>query len=181
MTDRKYTIALNEEEHDLLNQIDFDVRMSTPHAERMKNFERAGLLTERLLARKAIPAHRLGWFTQPEHNIGGHGSSREQIFRRNAQPGEDIFRHPHFLKYLHYFIYGPDLPESVMTTFASAVEDCGMITSGDILPLAKSARQLARNHGLNPKDAGEEFYKLALELGLDADQARAIRDAVRRK
>lgn len=173
-------IALNAQEQALLQQIVFNVRTSDPYEERIKNFDRAGELTEILLARKAIPAQRLSWFTEPEHNIGGHGSSREQVFRRNAQPGTDIHRHPHFLQYLRYFIHGPDLAERVMSAFEAEVTDCGMITSGDVPRLAKAARRQARTHGLDAKDAGEEFYKLALELGLDAGQARTIRDSVRK-
>lgn len=179
MSGSKYTIALNAQEQELLHQIAFDAQTCTPYEERLTIFSRAGELTERLLERNAIPVHRLDWFTKPEHFIGGHGSSREQWFRRNAQPGTVIFRHPHFLKYLHYFIYGPDLPERVMSAFAAEVEDCDMITSGDILPLAKFARQQARTRGLDAKSGCEEFYKLALELGLDADQARTIRNQVR--
>jgi hypothetical protein len=179
MSGSTYTIPLNAQEQELLHQIAFDVKTRTPYEERLAIFGRAGELTERLLERNAIPVHRLDWFRKPEHFIGGHGSSREQWFKRNAQPGTGIFRHPHFLKYLHYFIYGPDLPERVMSAFVAEVEDRGMITSGDILPLAKSARQQARTHGLDAKSACEEFYKLALEHGLDADDARTIRDQVR--
>jgi len=179
MTGSKCTIALDGQEQKLLTQIDFNVRANTPYEERMKVFERAGALMELLLTRNAIPAHRLDWFTQPEHYIGGHGSSREQWFRSNAQPGTDIYRHPSFLKYLQYFIYGPDLPQPVVAAFEAEVEDCGMITSGDMPRLAKFARQQARSHGLDPKKACEEYYKLSLELGLDPDEARSIRDGVR--
>ena len=179
MSDDKYMIALDAQEQELLGGIDFTVRMSTPYEERLKIFDRAGDLMEHLIARKAIPAHRLAWFTEAEHHIAGYGSSREQWFRRNAQPGTDICRHPHFFKYLHYFIYGPDLPPRVMSAFEAEVENCGMITSGDMPRLTKVVRQQAREHRLDPKSSCEEFYKLALELGLGADSARSIRDAVR--
>jgi hypothetical protein len=172
-------IALTAEERELLDKLTFDMRLSTPYEERLKNLDHAGELMERLLERNAIPQHRLDWFTQPEYNIGGRGSSREGIFRRNAPPGADIFRHPHFLKHLRYFIFGPDLPERLMSTFQIEVQECGLVTSGDILPLANFARQQVRAHGLDARHTSEEYFKLALETGLDVDQARTIQDKVR--
>jgi len=171
-------IKLKADEQALVDQIDFDVRTSVPYEERLAIFDRAGSLMDLLLKRNAFPAHRLDWFSEPENFIGGHGSSREQRFRQNARPGEDIFRHPNFLKYLQYFVYGPKLPGNAMSAFEVEVEDCGMITSGDVPRLASAARQQARTHSLDPKSACEEYYKLALECGLDADQARSIRDSV---
>jgi hypothetical protein len=180
VTNDNYTIALTADEQELLDKITFEVRMSTPHEERLENFDRAGDLTERLLKRDAIPQHRLDWFTEPEYNISGRGSSREQIFRRNAAPDTDIFRHPHFLRYLRYCIFGPDLPARLMSDFQDEVAACGSITSGDILPLASLARQQVRTHRLDAKRTSEEYFKLALEVGLDAEQARTIRDHVRK-
>lgn len=179
MSINHYIIALTAVEQELLDKLTFDVQLSTPYEERLKNLDHAGELTECLLERSAIPQHRLDWFTQPEHNIGGRGSSREEIFRRNASPGADIFRHPHFLKHLRYFIFGPDLPEQLMSSFQIEVEKCGMVTSGDIIPLANFARQQVRMCSLDARHASEEYFKLALEAGLDADQARTIRDKVR--
>jgi hypothetical protein len=137
MTAGSYTIALTADEQALLDKITFEVRMSTPYEERLENFDRVGELTERLLKRDAIPQHRLDWFTEAEYNIGGRGSSREQIFRRNAPPDTEIFRHPHFLKHPRYFVSGPDLPAQFVSAFQAEVANCGTVTSSDILPLAR--------------------------------------------
>jgi hypothetical protein len=40
--------------------------------------------------------------------------------------------------------------------------------------------QLIRSHGLSGPQAAEEFYKLALDCGLDADDARTVRDTVQK-
>lgn len=61
---------------------------------------------------------------------------------------------------------GPSLPHSVLAAFAAKVEECGTITSGDIVPLAKLARDQARLHRLDPRGSCEEFCKLALEHGI---------------
>jgi hypothetical protein len=116
---------------------------------------------------------------QAECNTGGRGKSRQQVFESNGTAGDDIFRHPHFLPYLKYFLFGPDLPHETIDCFRQAVADCGNITSGDIGPLCELARSLARQQGAE-RDLAEEFFKLALECGLDSSDAREVRDSVKR-
>jgi hypothetical protein len=83
------------------------------------------------------------------------------------------------LDYLRYFLYGPQLPDSVVESFRERLERCGDITPSDVGPLGMLARKLARAHGLAAHDAADEFYKLALEWGLSCDYSRYIYDAVR--
>lgn len=132
-----------------------------------------------LIARKAIPEVRTSYFNNPDLNIGGRGRSRAGIFEKNGTRGEAIFRHPHFLKYLHYFLYGPDLPPQVLEAFRQNVADIGFVTSSDIVPLGALARQLTRTNRLDSGDAAEEFFKLALDCGLELYEARSIRDSVK--
>ena len=84
------------------------------------------------------------------------------------------------MKYLRYFVYGPDLPKPVIEAFQQKVVDCGNpFTSGDSITVRDFARQLTRSHGLRAGNAAEEFHKLALDCGLDAGDARSVRDAVK--
>ncbi len=106
------------------------------------------------------------------------GSYRE-LFIRNGNVGEEIYRHPHFLKFLSYFIYGAKLPEPVIKAFSDEVTKCEPVTSGDIVPLGKSARTQARLYRLSPHSAAEEFYKLALDCGLSQMYASAVRQSVK--
>ena len=175
----KLTIELTPAEQELLDQLELDAGALKGQAMATRNGERAAQLTELLLARDgAIPPQRLAYFTEPEYCIGGRGSSHKERFERNLRQGS-MLEHPHFLAYLRYFIHGPDLPESVIAAFAARVEECGQVTSSDIVPLAKHAKQLTRSHSLNAHDASEEFYKLALEHGLDSGYAEIIRKQVR--
>lgn len=135
-------------------------------------------LTHSLLNRNAIPTQRLKYFTEPAYNIGGRGKSRQENFIRNAGGTENMIRHGHFLKYLRYFIHGANLPEDILTEFSNAVKECGNITSGDIDPLSKRARELIRTFNLVPKSAADEFYKLSLDLGLDPIDATSIYSSV---
>ena len=50
----------------------------------------------------------------------------------------------------------------------------------DVLPLGKTARNIARAQRLNARDASEEFYKLALECGIWHSYAEQVRDAVKK-
>lgn len=52
--------------------------------------------------------------------------------------------------------------------------------SGSDMPVFRDfVRTETRKHGLEPKEASEEFYKLALECGIVEHLARIIRDYVR--
>lgn len=179
MQNGPFTIELTPEEIALVEAIKFDPHDTLGNTQAFHaNGDLVVRLTNGLLERKAIPDRRLSYFSDPEHHVGGRGSSRQELFLRQAGDREKMIRHGHFLKYLHYFIHGADLPPAVLTAFARAVEDCGMVTSGDIAPLSSTARQLTRTHLLNPKAAAEEFYKLGLDLDLSADAAASIRSSV---
>jgi hypothetical protein len=132
-----------------------------------------------LIGRKAIPDVRSKYFTDPAFNVGGRGRSHAGVFEKNGTSGEAIFRHPHFLTYLHYFLYRPDLPPPVIEAFRKKIADMGLITSSDIVPLGAFARQLARAHSLGGGDPAEEFYKLALDCGLELYEAQSIRQSVK--
>jgi hypothetical protein len=175
------TIDLAPAEKELLDQIELDALKlaRAGHETVRRNGELASRLMELLTARSAIPDHRTRYFTDPACRINGHGKSWEEGFESNGVRGAAIWQHAHFLKYLRYFVHGPDLPATAIAAFRRKVEQCGQITSGDIDPLCRTARELARTHTLKGDAAAEEFFKLALESGLDPSWARMIRDRVR--
>ena len=174
-------IELMVEEKALLGRVDFAPASNEKHDPEHWNAvgEAALGLMESLIARKAIPDVRSKYFTDPDFNVGGRGRSRAQIFEKSGTHGEAIFRHPHFLKYLHYFLYGPDLPPAVIEAFRQKIAVMGPVTSSDIVPLGAFARQLVRNRRLRGDDPAEEFFKLALDCGLELYEARSIRDSVK--
>jgi hypothetical protein len=172
-----FTIKLTPEEQALVESIEFDILKCDGPDEAVENGRRVTALTRMLLARDAVPEYRRRFFTDPAFNVGGRGSSRKQQFERNGCRGEAIPQHPHFLPYLHYFIFGADLPDRVRLAFREAVEDCGLVTSSDVVPLGHKARRLARGLGLRPYEAREEFFKLSLDCGVDVGAAASIRDS----
>ena len=132
-------------------------------------------LTRLLCARGAIPDIRRRYLTDPKLNIGGRGKSRVQVF--GSTRGEVIFRDGNFLPYLKYFIFGPDLPSETIARLRQVVED-GHGLRGNLDQLRKVARSETRRLSTSRKARyPEEFFKLALEIGLDEFRAARIRDA----
>jgi hypothetical protein len=65
------------------------------------------------------------------------------------------------------------LPEPIIKSFEDKVGNPEWVTSSDVVPTARHARQLMREYHL-PYEAPEEFFKLALDMGLSLNVASAI-------
>jgi hypothetical protein len=172
---RRADIELTDKEHELIAKISFDWET---HDELRASIEPMTALSEALLRRGAIPGARRLYFTDPERNPGGRGKSRQDVFEKNGTVGEEILRHPNFLKYLEYFIYGPDLPPDIVRKFKDAARE-GHLSHNDVLELVPAARRVVREHNLKPYEASEEFYKLALECGAMPSSADSVRRAIK--
>ncbi len=170
-------ISLTEQEFELLSQVNFT---SNNHDDLRKSLEPMAQLATSLLKRGAIPEIRIAYFTDPNFNPSGRGKSKEDVFVRNGTSGDEILRHPHFLKHLEYFIFGPDLPPIAIEKFKNEMSSSGYLTGGDINDLTPFARSCVRSNGLDPHRAAEEFYKLAVECGAMPTCAESIRSSVRR-
>ncbi len=174
-------IELTQKEKTLAARIRFDEAAHSPlvAGSWQKTADAMEELMRSLTERDAIPAARKKFFTNPDYNVGGRGRSRLQVFEHNGTRGVDIFRHGNFVKYLRYFLYGPDLPGPVIEAFQRKVISCGQpFTGSDALEVAQFARWLTRSHNLDTRIAPDEFYKLALDCSLDASDARTVRDSV---
>ena len=174
-------VQLTNAEQALFEQVNYDeqapanLRPQAPET----IFDASAHLTHMLLERRAIPEVRLRYFTDSEFNIGGRGKSRKEVFVSNGCRGEDILRHPHFLKYLRYFILGPNLPHDVIAGFRQILID-DMGTSGMLLDqLCSYARAQARRLRTHRRyRLHEEFFKLAVECDLSMHVAVLVRGAV---
>ncbi|MGQ3170530.1 MAG: hypothetical protein ACT6RZ_08905 [Methylophilus sp.] len=174
-----FTIELKSEEIELIDSIQFN-----PHALKGKvqtdaNGELVSQLLNSFIDRDAIPLERIKYFTEPEYNLSEPRKSRRDAFMQKSGNFETMIRHLDFLKYLHYFIHGANLPPKILTSFSDAVKECGQITSGDIAPLSSSARQLVRSYNLEPRLCADEFYKLCLDLNLHHMDAASIRTSIK--
>ena len=172
-----YAIELSDEEATLLSGIELD-QSTLDH----EQYERQGPLVLSLLKslaeRNAIPEVRLRYWSDPEYQIGRLKASHKGLFERNGRQGDEIYTHPHFLKYLRYFLYGAQLPARAIAAFEEVVGNPDWVSSGDIADIAKGTRRIVREHGLQTEH--EEFYRLALDVGLSQWLAKAVRDAVSR-
>lgn len=179
---KKYHIELTEEEKALVEAIDF--RVSHPkhdegHAAYQANKHPILVLLKSLDARGAIPQERLNYWNDPTYNTGRLKASNKGMFERNGCTGQDIYTHPHFIPYLRYFLFGAELPEVVIAAFEGKVGNPDWVTSSDIVPIGKCARDLARQHRLDRAHAPEEFFKLCLDMGLGLSTAVSVMRAVK--
>jgi hypothetical protein len=169
-------IALTDEECALYSSIRFDWRS---YDELSSSIDPMKELAERLLERGAVPNIRLSYFNDPDFNPGGRGKSRAQMFERNGTSGGEILASPSFLKYLEYFVCGPDLPVLAIERFKSEADGSGYLTGGDINDLTPFARSCVRTYGLDSHRAGDEFFKLSIECGAMPWAAESVRSSVR--
>jgi len=146
-----------------------------------RNGELALSLMTSLLQRKAIPEIRIKYLEDPVFRTGRIKGSHRTLFERNKTTGDDIYRHPNFLKHLRYFLSGADLPSHVIATFSLKAQSYGHVGPSDALELGSLARDLSRKFGLlaDTEATAEEFYKLALDCGVYQGHAAVIRDRVK--
>ena len=179
---KKYHIELTAKESTLVDGITLNVnRLLDSHAHDelrrvyAMNADRVPALMESLEERHAIPEERLKYWTDPEYVTDGrYQVPRKRLFERNGHPGDNIYQHLGFLPHLRYFLFGADLPEEAMTKFEEQVGNPNWFTSGDYEPAVKCARAQIRRHSLRKSRAGEEFFKLCLDMGLGVRSAHTI-------
>ena len=86
-------------------------------------------LVHSLMERHAIPEQRLRYFTDKTYNPSNTCASKRELFLRNAHTDDAMYEHPHFWKYLLYFINGADLPRPVIDQFAELAADEDAVTT----------------------------------------------------
>jgi hypothetical protein len=127
-----------------------------------------------LLKRNAIPDSRLRYLTDERYNGSNPRSSRLELFRRNAHSNAEMYEHPHFWKYLQYFLWGAKLPETVISQFSQLAAE----KYRDHGSLEKMARQLSRTLSEDNAAKAEEFFKLAIDCDCTVTEAMNVRRAV---
>jgi hypothetical protein len=147
-----------------------------------RNGELAVTLMTALLLRGAIPEVRLKYFDDPAYRTGRTKGSYRQLFERNKTVGDDIFRHPNFLRHLRYFLFGADLPDDVIEAFSGKALAYGHVGPSDALELGTLGKDLTRKNNLAVRvgahEVAEDFYRLALDCRIYQGHALAIRNRV---
>lgn len=174
---REPDIELIHSELLLLQKICFD---PINHDEYHDSREPMEELSTSLLDRGAIPEVRLLYFTDPQCNPGGRGKSRQSLFEGNGTVGDEILRHPNFLKFLEYFVFGPNLPRETIIAFKEAAQYTGHLSHSDMHDLLPAAKELVKSNRMDSSRAAEEFHKLALECGAIPSTAESLRDSIRK-
>jgi len=131
-------------------------------------------LFESLLDRDAIPEQRLCYFADKRYNASDTRASKRERFLRNAHTEDAMHEHPHFWKYLLYFINGAELPRPVIEQFAEIAKD----EMRDYDALSKFARNATRALSGDSGTKADDFFKLALDCGCNLTEASGVRKAV---
>ena len=179
---QKYHIELTDEEKALVDAMDLGVSRRNPaeaHAAYQANKRPILDLLKSLSERGAIPEERLNYWNDPNYNTGRGKASHKGVFERNGNTDEESYTHPHFIPYLRYFLFGADLPDAVIAKFEEKVDNPAWITSSDILPIGKCARDLTRQYRLDRGHASEEFFRLCLDMGLGLSTATSVMRSVK--
>lgn len=171
-----YAIELTDEESEILSGIELD-QSALDHEQYKRQGPLVLSMLKSLVERSAIPKTRLRYWSDPEYQIGRFKASHKGLFERNGRQGDEIYTHPHFLNYFRYFLYGASLPEGAIAEFERVVGNPKWVSSGDITEIAKGTRDIVRRHGLQGQE--EEFFRLALDFGLDVWVAKSVRDSVK--
>lgn len=164
-------ISLTTDEELYLSQVHFDP-LQSDNSDRQRSLAAASSLAKSVLGRGGVPKIRWRYFTDRELNVGA-AMSREELLEAKGISPSGILTDPAFLPVLHYWIYGPQLPQDIISWFMVAVAH-----GTDLRALRRSVRQAVRENGLPQEEVAEEFYRLALEAGLDSEAAWSIRNAV---
>lgn len=131
-------------------------------------------LFRKLSAKNVIPVVRLRYFADPDYKVGNTRGSRRDVFLRNAGSEESMYTHPHFWRYLLYFIYGPKIPKETQERFLAARKD----SFREWDSLRKLARKEARSLDMERTEKAEAFFQLALDCDCELAEALHVRDAV---
>jgi hypothetical protein len=161
-------ITLTDREQKLFDSIAFTVGATFSATE---NGEKVAALTRSLVNRDAIPEIRRRYLTDPELFVGNIKGSRKEVFERNGTAGREILTHPSFLKYLHYFVCGPNLPQAMISRFQELASEPFPELEKMRLYIRAQVKQMPPDR----YDLGEEVFKLALESGLDVYDAKTLR------
>lgn len=172
-------IDITDQERSILDHIAFDPDRFD-HEVYLQNADAVPRLMESLVQRGAIPAHRLAYFTDHNYHSGRLKGSRLSIFERNGTSGRDIFKHPHFLNYLWYFLYGSRLPSDVIEEMKRLITRLDPISGGDTGEICDVARELFSRHRFDAEQFSDELFKLCLDCGVPLMWADHIRGVVRK-
>ncbi len=167
------SIELTREEQRLYDSIEWDEaawsQWDTDSLVAM--FDRAGMLTEKLLNRQAAPRIRVEWFTNPKWNVERRWRSRQEALDSKGNAGPEVYRHCGFLSCLWYLIHGPRLPRPTINGFELVLQEHGNSEKA-IDEICVFVRREVQRRRLT--ESADEFMKLAIECG-QSDFALAVR------
>ena len=172
----KYHLKLTEDEAATLAKIDLSethiVITMRAYAAYKANAQPILALLQSLSDRSAVPQERLNYWNDPRYHHGRIKASRKGLFERNGRKGADIYTHPNFIRHLRYFLFGAKLSDEVIMAFEEKVGNPQWVSSSDIVPIGKFARDLTRQYRLDQADAPEGVLQTVPRHGAQLNDGR---------
>ena len=171
-------IELTEEETKLFDSAQ-SCNIENNFEDNQKSLNSSLQLTELLIARKAIPINRLKYFTHSEFQHGGIKMSRKEVFESNGTKGKAIFKHPHFIKYLIYFINGANVSNDIYEVSKASIENTSFQDDAisNIFAYLKFTKSIPKDKA-NRNNFANEIFKLVVDLGFEPDLCINIRKKI---
>ena len=169
-------LILNSEEKDWYERAK-SISMKMDYSERIGRLKDQGRLFASLMDKKLIPQRRLRYLTQKELQTGYKKKSRLEIFEDNGTKGEEIFSHPHFLKYLRFFVEGPQVDEHILELIKGVISE-NFDEDDQVEEFIRRVKQFVPS----PKEARDKFaqevFKLAVDMDWDPSSCHKVRNKV---
>lgn len=171
-------IDLSEEENKLFDSVQ-NCNVRNSYEENQISLEASLQLTELLLERKAIPLNRLKFFIDRKYQHGRSKLSRKEVFESNGTKGKAILKHPHFIKYLDYFVNGANVSQDIYDVAEASIESNQSQDDSilKIIEYIKLKGYISKDRTKRNKFA-DELFKLVVDLGFDTDSCFYIRKAI---
>lgn len=132
-----------------------------------------------LFKRDGIPDNLINFFIEPKYQIGGLKKSRKAIFESNGTSGNDIFKHPHFIKCLIFFVNSANICKELYEFSIDAMKRNHFQGEArdEIIDMIKTKYSKYSNKEQGRK-FGEEVFKLAVDVGFESNYCQDIYNTV---
>jgi hypothetical protein len=171
-------IELFEEELELYKKVE-GFNLNNSFFERQDSLNALKELTKILLNRGAISENRVKYFIDKNYQTGRTTKSRFEVFKSKGLSKAEIFKDPHFRKYLLFFINGANIPEVVEEKAIRIFEDIIYHDDGiqELFAFIKSRKYIpAANDARN--EFAEEMFKLTVDLKCELHECFNLRGKI---
>jgi len=171
-------IELFEEELELYKKVE-EFNVNSSFLKRQNSLSSLKELTEILLNRNAISENRIKYFIDKNYQTGKTKKSRLEVFKSKGLNEDEIFQHPHFRKYLLFFINGANIleviEEKATDIFKNRIYHDDAIQ--ELFVFIKNMKYIPTNNA-ERNEFAEEIFKLTVDLNCELQECFNLRGKI---